>query len=171
MNISATRRTLAAFLLAIALFVGGCQSPASQTPPPPPAEQVQPADGRGAVAEEAVAGGEFNKFFPEAGDGYSRVYTQEKTGFAEAKLTQDGDDLAMLAISDTSSVPAAAAKFDNSEMQIAGYPAVTVGTTQTAILVGDRFQVKVISRSPDFTASDRETWLQKFDLQGLSQLK
>ena len=41
----------------------------------------------------------------------------------------------------------------------------------TAVLVGDRFQVKVLSRSPEFTVSDRETWLAKFDLKGLSKLK
>lgn len=171
MNFAATRRILASLLLATMLFVGGCSSPQSKAPAPPPAEQVQPAEGRGAVARDVVSGSQFNKFFPAASGEYDRVYTQEKDGFAEAKLKRNGQDVAMLAISDTSSVPAAAAKFDNSQMQIAGYPAVTVGNTQTAILVGDRFQVKVISRSSDFTASDREAWLQKFDLRGLSQLK
>ncbi|PLZ86687.1 hypothetical protein CI593_18180, partial [Fischerella thermalis CCMEE 5194] len=104
-------------------------------------------------------------------DGYERVYTQEKKGFAEAKLKKDGQELAMLAISDTKSIPTAAAKFANSSKQIAGYPAVEIGNTQTAILVNNRYQVKVLSRSPSFTASDRETWLKKFDLNGLAQLK
>jgi hypothetical protein len=36
--------------------------------------------------------------------------------------------------------------------------------------VGDRYQVKVLSRDQAFTASDREAWLQKFDLNGLNNL-
>ena len=34
-----------------------------------------------------------------------------------------------------------------------------------------RYQVKVLSRDASFTQSDRVDWLQKFDLQGLAQLK
>jgi len=76
----------------------------------------------------------------------------------------------MLAISDTKSTPTAAAKFKTSTKKIAGYPAVEVGKTQTAILVDNRYQVKILSRDPSFTASDREQWLQKFNLKGLAQL-
>ncbi|MGC9502652.1 hypothetical protein [Baaleninema sp.] len=170
MSFAALRQPIVALLLATMLVVGGCRNPQTPTPPSDTAQQVQPAEG-GAVARDAVPGSAFNKFFPAAGDGYDRVYTQEKTGFAEAKLKQDGQDVAMLAISDTLSTPAAAKKFQNSQETIAGYPAVTLGNTQTAILVADRFQVKVISRSPDFTEVDREAWIQKFDLSGLAQLK
>ena len=47
--------------------------------------------------------GSFNKFFPADGiDGMKRIYTQEKTGFAEAKLQKDGKDMAVLSISDAS---------------------------------------------------------------------
>ena len=77
----------------------------------------------------------------------------------------------MMAISDTLNNPSAVNKFKNSTETIAGYPAVSQGKTATAILVGNRFQVKVLSRDPSFTASDREAWLAKFDLNGLSQLK
>jgi len=38
-----------------------------------------------AVAKEATQGSNFNRFFPAASDGFERVYTQEKKGFAEAK--------------------------------------------------------------------------------------
>ncbi|MBP0001644.1 MAG: hypothetical protein J7641_22090 [Cyanobacteria bacterium SID2] len=169
MNFTALRKPIVAGLLATLLLVGGCRNPQT-SPPPETQQQVQPAEG-GAVSQAAVSGSEFNKFFPPDGDGYERIYTQEKDGFAEAKLKKDGQDIAMLAISDTISVPAAAQKFVNSDRNIAGYPAITQGTTQTAVLVADRFQVKVISRSPDFTEVDRETWIQKFDLQGLAQLK
>ena len=123
-----------------------------------------------AVAKTATQGSEFNKFFPDAGNGYERVYTQEKKGFAEAKLKKNGTDVAMLSISDTTSLPTAAAKYDQATAKIQGYPAVQVGTTQTGVLVG-RYQVKVLSRTPSFAASDREAWIQKFDLRGLSKLK
>ncbi|WP_017663296.1 hypothetical protein [Baaleninema simplex] len=169
-SFAAPRKLFVAFLLAMMLVVGGCRNPQTPAPPSETSQQVQPAEG-GAVASDAVPGSAFNKFFPAGGDGYERVYTQEKTGFAEAKLKRDGQDIAMLAISDTISTPIAAQKFQNSQATIAGYPAVTVGNTQTAILVADRFQVKVISRSPDFTEADREAWIQRFDLSGLAQLK
>ena len=77
----------------------------------------------------------------------------------------------MLSISDTKSTPIAAAKFKNSTKKIGSYPAVEVGNTQTAILVGDRYQVKVLSRDPSFTASDREAWLKKFNLNGIARLQ
>lgn len=170
MNFPRVRRILAVVLLSVLLLTTAC------TPKEPGRfDQVQQESSRQktgqAVAKQATQGSEFNKFFPPAKDGYERVYTQEKKGFAEAKLKKDGQELAMLAISDTKSIPTAAAKFANSSKQIAGYPAVEIGNTQTAILVNNRYQVKVLSRSPSFTASDRETWLKKFDLNGLAQLK
>ncbi|MFP4220898.1 MAG: hypothetical protein ACLFM4_04100 [Phormidium sp.] len=169
MSFAATRKLCVAFSLAMLLFVGGCRGPQADVPPPPPAEQVQPADGQGAVSSESIPGSAFNRFFPQASGEYERVYTQEKDGFAEAKLKRNGEDVAMLAISDTTNVPAAAERLRNSSDRISGYPAATLGS-QTSILVADRFQVKVISRSPDFSESDREAWLKQFDLQGLSRL-
>ena len=73
----------------------------------------------------------------------------------------------MLSVSDTTSLPTAAAKFKTSTKKIAGYPAVEIGN-QTAVLVSDRYQVKVLSRAPSFTASDRVAWLKKFNLKGLA---
>jgi hypothetical protein len=98
------------------------------------------------------------------------VYTQEKKGFAEAKLKKAGQEVAQLAISDTRSIAGAAAKYSNATEKIGGYPAVMVGNSQTSILVGN-YQVKVLSRNPSFTAADRAAWLTKFDLNGLSKLK
>jgi hypothetical protein len=124
-----------------------------------------------AVAKDATQGSQFNRYFPQASNGFDRVYTQEKKGFAEAKLKKDGQDVAMLSISDTINLPTAAAKYQNSTKKIAGYPAVEIGKTQTAVLVGDRYQVKVLSRDPSFTASDREAWLQRFNLDSLAKLQ
>ncbi|MBD2504822.1 hypothetical protein [Anabaena azotica] len=169
MNFQSTRRILAAVLLSVLLLTTACTPKA-----PGRFDQVQQESSRQksgqAVAKNATQGGEFNKFFPSEEAGYQRVYTQEKKGFAEAKLKKDGKDLALLSISDTSSLPTAAAKFANSTKKIGGYPAVEVGNTQTAVLVG-KYQVKVLSRSPSFTASDRADWLEKFNLDGLAKLK
>lgn len=169
MNFQSTRRILAAVLLSVLLLTTACTPKA-----PGRFDQVQQESTRQksgqAVAKNATQGSEFNKFFPSEEAGYQRVYTQEKKGFAEAKLKKDGKDLALLSISDTSSLPTAAAKFANSTQKIGGYPAVEVGNTQTAVLVG-KYQVKALSRSPSFTASDRADWLEKFNLNGLAKLK
>jgi hypothetical protein len=164
------RRVLAPLLLSVLLLVTGCTPKApsqfSQAQQESTRKGAQPA-----VAKNAEQGSSFNKFFPKAGDGYERVFTQEKKGFSEAKLKKDGKDMAMLSISDTISLPVAAKKFENSTTKIAGYPAMEIGNTQTALLVANRYQVKVLSRDPSFTSADRKAWIQKFDLNGLSRLK
>lgn len=159
---------IGALLLVGLLVVGGCQLSASQPSDTAKWEQIE--EQTPAIAEKTVInGGEFNKFFPTA-DGYERVYTQEKNGFAEAKLKQDGNTLAMLSVSDTASNPSAVAKYETSDRILSGYPVVDVGSTATSLLVADRLQVKVLSRDPEFTPADREAWLEKFDLAGLAQL-
>lgn len=146
----------------------GCSS----QPPSPYAQVQQESTQRGApkaIVKQATQGSEFNTFFPKPADGYERVYTQEKKGFAEAKLNRDGKTVAMLSISDTASLPTAAQKYQQSTEKISGYPTVEVGTTQTGVLVANRYQVKVLSRDPSFTKSDRQTWIKKFDLNGLAK--
>lgn len=168
---SVTTRVLAIFLITILVFVTGC---GNQTPSRFEQAQVESTQGsqrNQAVSKDATSGGSFNKFFPNSDDGYERVYTQEKPGFAEAKLKEDGKEVAMLSISDTISNPSALNKFQNSSDTIDGYPSVQQGSTGTAVLVNDRYQVKVLSRDPSFTESDREEWLEKFDLDGLAKLK
>ncbi|MEP0895820.1 hypothetical protein Q2T42_27200 [Leptolyngbya boryana CZ1] len=162
------RRGIVAMMLAIALFISGCTAKEPSRFAEAQKESNQP--GVVAVKKDATQGSQFNKYFPKPGAGYERVYTQEKKGFAEAKLKKDGKDLAMLSISDTSSLPAAAAKYQNTTEKINGFPAMTMGNTQTGVLVG-KYQVKVLSRDPAFTKADREQWISKFDLKGLSQLK
>ena len=161
-------KILIAGVLATLLLVTSCAKAPSQFDR---AQQESTARGAAAVVKESTSGGSFNRFFPPSGGGYERVYTQEKKGFAEAKLKQDGKVVAMLAISDISNNPAAANKFQDSQTTIKGFPSVKQGTTATAVLVNNRYQVKVLSREPDFTASDRQAWLAKFDLDGLAKLK
>jgi len=164
-------KILTALSLSLFLLLTACAAPSTAPPPSTEAPQTSTQQPTQVPTGEPLAGGQFNQFFPNASGDYKRIFAQEKTGFAEAKLKQDGKDVAVLSINDLANNPSAAKKFQDSSKTIAGYPAVERGKTQTAILVSDRFQVKVQSRDESFTPSDREAWLAKFDLQGLSQLK
>jgi hypothetical protein len=133
---------------------------AAETPlPPKPTESAQ----------QEKAGSSFNKAFPADGtDGYKRVFTQEKEGFAEAKFQKDGKDVATLAITDVNNDADAKGKFAKSTDKVDGNPLVTVGKNQSAILVKDRYQVKVSSQPLD--AEARKQLLAKFDLKALAAL-
>ncbi len=134
-------------------------SSAAKAPTPPP----------DAPAVPKTEGGALNKFFPADGtDGTKRVFTQEKTGFAEARLSREGKDVATLSISDAVNDDAVKAKFTGVADSFKGNPIVTVGKNQTAVLVKNKYQVKVSSQSLD--ADARKAWLDKFDLSGLSAL-
>ncbi len=123
-----------------------------------------------AVAEDAVKGGELNRYFPKNEDSYQIVYTQEKRGFAQAKLKEDGEELALLSISDIANNPSASNKFKDSSETIKNYPVVNQGSKASAVLVRDRYQVKILSRSDNFDEDSRKEWLAKFDLDTLAQL-
>lgn len=160
------RKFLVAFFLTSCLLLTSC---AQQAPSRfDQAQQDSTSKGATAVVDDSRSGGDFNRYFPDSGGGYKRIYSQEKKGFAQAKLKKDGEEIAILSISDTLNSSSAVNKFQDSSSQINGYPAVNQGSTGTAILVGDRYQVKI--RSKTLTQSDREKWLGKFDLRGLSKL-
>ncbi|MEH2360595.1 hypothetical protein [Nostoc sp.] len=163
------RRVVAALLLSVVLLTTACTPKTPGRFDQAQKESTQQKSGQ-AVTKTATQGSEFNKFFPKASDGYQGVYTQEKKGFANLKLKKGGKEVALLSISDTTSTPDAVTKFSKSTKKIGGYPAVEVGKTQTAILVG-KYQVKALSRDSSFTASDRANWLEKFNLNGLAKLK
>lgn len=122
------------------------------------------------VADDAVKGGELNRYFPENEGDYQIVYTQEKRGFAQAKLKQNGQELALMSISDLANNPTAAKKFQDSKEMIQNYPLVNQGSKATAVLLRDRYQVKIVSRDDSFDESNRKQWLEKFDLEPLAQL-
>ncbi len=162
-------------LLSLGLLLGTLWFGTVACSPQPPsqfeqAQQESTQRGAQAVTKESNKGGEFNAFFPTAEGEYERIFTQEKQGFAQIKLKQNGEEMAVMAISDLTNNPSAADKFQASTAEIAGFPSVSQGKNGTVLLVGDRYQVKVMSRSPEFTAVDREAWLQKFDLSGLAAL-
>ncbi|MBL0161190.1 MAG: hypothetical protein IPP47_29510 [Bryobacterales bacterium] len=119
---------------------------------------------------EATPGGSLNRAFPEAAAGYKLTFSQEKDGFSQADLTQDGKKVAMLTISDTAANPSARDKFKTSKKQIGGFPSAPVGALGTAVLVGDRYQVQARSAGPAFTAADREAWLARFKLAELATI-
>ncbi|MFB2893497.1 hypothetical protein ACE1CI_11340 [Aerosakkonemataceae cyanobacterium BLCC-F50] len=170
MNFVRIQKILAPFLLGLLLLVSSCAKQA-----PSRYEQAQNAStGRNAtpaVVKVSTQGSLFNKYFPKSGDGYQVVPAQEKKGFAEYKLKKDGKDVAVLSVSDTVNNPSAKEKFQSSGKKIAGYPAANIGSNGTAVLVADRYQVKVQSRDSSFSQSDREAWLQKFNLRGIAALK
>ncbi len=162
-------RALAPVMLSLLLLVTACSKAPSRY-----AEVQKETTGRGAqtaVVKASEQGSTFNKFFPDPTGTYRVVPAQEKKGFAEYKLNKDGKNVAMLSVSDTANLPAAALKYQNSTESVAGYPSVNQGTMSTGILVNNRYQVKVLSRDPEFTQADRVAWLQKFDLRGLAQLE
>ena len=125
--------------------------------------------GAAASAAEVKSGGSFNALFPADGtDGASRVFSQEKPGFAEAKLRKDGREFAVLSISDAVNDPDVRGKFAAATERLQGYPLVHVGKAQTALLVKDRYQVKVTSQTLEPEA--RKAWLERFNLAGVAGL-
>ena len=184
MQFLSARKILAPFLISVLLLVTSC----GQNQPPSRWDQAQQESTQKTAAnakqatdksiaqsqnlpDKAVAGGKLNKYFPSSGGGFDRVFAQEKSGFAEAKLNKGGKNVAMLSINDIAGNPSAGAKFQQSTKKIGGYPSVTQGANITAVLVANRYQVKVQSRNPSFSASDREAWLSKFNLAGLASVK
>ncbi len=158
---------------------GNAEAVAAETVEPAPTAEATIEPTEEATAEPIVvdqasltptAGGEFNKFFPQVAAPLDLVYTQEKEGFAQAELSDDGEEVATLSVSDTATNPSARDKFADSDMKIAGYPAAAVGSQGTALLVAGRFQVQVRSRVDSFTEDDRSEWLSRFDLDGIAAL-
>ncbi len=149
---------------------------ACSSPPPSRFEQAQEESvsagkSNTAVNENAVEGAKLNDFFPDNNGEYERVFTQEKDGFVQAKFKFQGKDVATLGIFDTTSNPDAKKAFAKATEKVQGFPLVEKGSTNTAVLVGDRYQVSVRSSSPDFDVEQRKEWLGKFELKGLANLK
>jgi hypothetical protein len=165
MSNRALRNATVTLALCLGFALGGCSKEPSRWDA---AASAKPA----AIASDAPpvkAGATFNAFFPADGaEGMKRVFSQEKAGFVEAKLSKDGKQIAVLTISDTTTEPDAKKKFENSTDKVKGHPLVLVGKNQSALLVKDRYQVKVSSTELD--ADARKAWLERFDLAGLAGL-
>jgi len=157
------RNTLFTLLMVMTMLMTACVAGVAEMPAQGSVQEASEA--------EVLAGGEFNKFFPADADGLELVYTQEKEGFAQAALTQDGEEMATLSVSDTANTPDTRDKFEGSSDKIAGFPVASVGSLGTALLVANRFQIQVRSKSDAFGEEERIAWLEAFDLNGLSGLK
>ena len=164
------RSIVAFFLLITIIFITPACSNNEPTSRFDKAQQESTQPDAVAVAEDAVKGGELNRYFPKNEGNYQVIYTQEKRGFAQAKLKQDGQELALMSISDVANNPTAAKKFKDSEETLKTYPVVNQGSKATAVLLRDRYQVKIVSRDDSFDESQRKQWLKKFDLDTLAQL-
>ena len=119
---------------------------------------------------EVVNGTAFNRLFPAPGPGEQLVFTQEKRGFSEARLKQGDQTRALLAISDTITAPTSRDKFSASSEKIAGWPLVEQGPQASALLVADRFQVKVIGQGTGLDAPQRHDLIAAFELKDLAAL-
>ena len=103
-----------------------------------------------------------NKAFPtDASSGAKRVFRTDKPGFADAVYNSaEGKELCVLTISDTNSDPSVKAKFAAATDKVGAFPIKALGNS-TAMLVRDRFQVKVSSTT--LTPAERQSWLSKVD--------
>lgn len=119
---------------------------------------------------EVVNGTAFNRLFPAPGPGEQLIFTQEKRGFSEAKLKQNDQTTALLAISDTITAPEARDKFAASQERLQGWPLAEQGGQASALLVADRFQVKVIGQGVGLDVQQRHDLLVAFRLQELAAL-
>ena len=117
-----------------------------------------------------VNGTALNRLFPEPQVGEKLVFTQEKRGFSQARLKQGDEVRALLSISDVTSSPASRAKFSGSGSTVGGWPLVEQGDQSSALLVADRFQVKVLGQGAGLSPDERHELLGAFNLQALAAL-
>lgn len=185
MNIRPFQRAIAPLVLSVLLLTAcgspsstptssGSESSASSPTTTAPSPATTAAEATSALKDIAglppQKGSAFNKFFPKGEGDFKVNFTQEKEGFAEIKVSKAGTELAKISISDTVTNLTARDKFAGAADQVSGFPMVAQGKKATAALVGDRYQVKVMSRDASFTDADRQAWLAKVDLTGLAQL-
>lgn len=157
---------IAAFLL-IALACGGMGEGATQWDQA--ADEIEAAEAPPPIGA-IVEGSSFNAALPDDGhSGTTRVFTQEKEGYAEAEYKLDGKTVITVSVSDTRDNPSAREKFAGASATVGGYPAVEKGSNASMVLVADRFQVRASSSSLDHNA--RLTWLEAAHLTQLAALQ
>lgn len=164
-------RILSGTVLALTLGVGlACAGLGDEEPAPTRFDDVveqleeAPPQPIGAIVE----GDAFNAMFPAADhQGFSRTFTQEKEGYAEAEYTK-GDQTITLSISDTRDNPTARDKFASATETIADSPVMQRGNNSSMVLVAGRFQVRASSRT--IPHEERVAWLSAVDLATLATL-
>jgi hypothetical protein len=121
-------------------------------------------------AGQVVNGPAFNRLFPKPQPGEELIFTQEKRGFSQARLKEGDSTKALLSISDVITAPEAREKFNGARQQLGSWPLVEQGNQASALLVADRFQVKVIGQGNGLDPEKRHELLEAFDLPGLAAL-
>lgn len=119
---------------------------------------------------EVVNGTAFNRLFPKPQAGEDLIFTQEKRGFSQARLKEGDSIKALLSISDVITAPEAREKFSGASQQLRSWPLVEQGPQASAVLVADRFQVKVIGQGTGLDQQKRHELIEAFDLPGLAAL-
>jgi hypothetical protein len=119
---------------------------------------------------EVVNGPAFNRLFPKPQPGEELIFTQEKRGFSQARLKAGDSTKALLSISDVITAPETRKKFSGTSQQLRSWPLVEQGPQASALLVADRFQVKVIGQGTGLDQEKRHELLDAFDLKGLAAL-
>ena len=121
-------------------------------------------------ARLVVNGLAFNRLFPKPQPGEELIFTQEKRGFSQARLKEGDSTKALLSISDVLTAPEARDKFNGASQQLRSWPLVEQGPQASALLVADRFQVKVIGQGSGLDQEKRHELLEAFDLPGVAAL-
>jgi hypothetical protein len=121
-------------------------------------------------ASEVVNGSAFNRLFPKPQTGEDLIFTQEKRGFSQARLKVGDSTRALLSIADVITAPEAREKFSGASQRLRSWPLVEQGPQASALLVADRFQVKVIGQGNGVDQEQRHALLEAFDLPGLATL-
>jgi hypothetical protein len=161
-------------LLAVLALSSALATACSKKSPPTPTATVDAAAPVATVTVAPDAGtGEggatamLKDYFPQDGaGGYKRViHSTTRDGYVEAALEKDGKEVAILSISDAERMAYVKAKFESATEKLQGYPLLTSGKDLSTILVKDRFQIKVLSKTLD--ADARKAILATFDLKGL----
>src|SRR5688572_4135788 len=80
------------------------------------------------VSKKSVAGGDLNRFFPQVKSPFDIVFKQEKQGLAQASLQNNGQELAVLSISDTTNNPSAKEKYASSTQMLGNHPMAAAGS-------------------------------------------
>ena len=160
------RGTLATALAVVALACG------TSEPAPTEWDDAVKEIEQGEVAKpigEIVAGSAFNPMLPDDGHkGHTRVFTQEKEGYAEAEYKLDGQTVVTISVSDTRDNPDARDKFATATDKLGPHPVMERGNNSSLALVADRFQVRASSQT--LAAEQRREWLSATKLDQIATL-
>jgi len=156
-----------AFGALLALFLlsgGGCarrpQPPSSSPPAAPPAPVT------------LVPAAELKKAVPRLPAPFQPVLFLERPGTVTYHVRKGGSLAATLSVRDLSGKDSVRrGLFQGAGQEVQGYPAVPTSMGGgLAVLVGDRFQVEVVSLSPSVGQKRRDAWLDAFDYARLAAL-